>query len=116
MSRKKNGTEPWKNSVADAGPLGWSGQGGPGLDGWPGLDGGPGPGRAGGWGDVRVPEYRGENPVFFTGFFPGSTGYIPRLTNFFPRKNPANSRGKSGAITGSMAPCTCDAPCDEVRQ
>ena len=50
---KKNGTEPWKNSVAGAGPLGWSGQGGPGRDGWPGWDWGPlraGSGRGGGRG------------------------------------------------------------------
>ena len=43
--------EPWKNSVAGAGPLGKSGPEGPGRDGWPGWDGdrgraGPGGGGA----------------------------------------------------------------------
>ena len=37
-----------------------------------------------------------KNPVFFTGFFPGGTGFSPRFTGFFTRKNPV----KRGKITG----------------
>ena len=37
---EKNGTEPWQNLVAGAGPLGWSRQGGQLRDGGPGRDGG----------------------------------------------------------------------------
>ena len=48
---KKNGTDPGKNSVAGAGPLGKSGPGGPDRDGGPGRDGaGAGLGRGGGAG------------------------------------------------------------------
>ena len=72
--------------------LGWTGPRGPVKAGETSRDGDrAGPGR--GAGDVRVPtlnvrrnrlecsfgaEYRGENPVFFTGFFPGDTSFFPR--------------------------------------
>ena len=77
---------------------------------------GPGPGRDGGrgragmgWGtcvflhkNVRRnrlecrfgAEYRGKNPVLFTGFFPRGTGYFPRFPGFFPREKSGEFEGK----------------------
>ena len=39
-------------------------------------------------------EYRGKNPVLFTGFFPRGTGYFPRFPGFFPRKKTGEFEGK----------------------
>ena len=39
-------------------------------------------------------EYRGKNPVLFTGFFPKGTGYFPRFPGFFPRKKTGEFEGK----------------------
>ena len=89
MSRKKNGSEPVKNSVAGVGLLGQSRQSGPGG---PGRESEPGPGRAGGGGTCvflnknfrrKRPGcrfgavYPGKKPVFFTGFFPGGGNEVP---------------------------------------
>ena len=83
----------------------------PGRDGWPGLDGGWG--RAGpGGGGGRVYSYKknvhmnrlecsfraecqGENPVFFTRFFPGCSRFFPHLLYFSRRKNPVKIRGEN---------------------
>ena len=39
-------------------------------------------------------EYRGKNPVLFTGFFPRGTGYFPRFPGFFPREKSGEFEGK----------------------
>ena len=73
-----------------------------------------GPGRAGGWGtcvflhiSVRRnrlqcrfgAEYRGENPVFFTGFFQGGTRYFPRFIGFFPREKSGEFEGENPVLS-----------------
>ena len=108
---EKKVSEPGKNSVAGAGPLGRSGPGGPerawragpAWRAWPGWGLGPGRiGRGGGGGtcvslhkNVRrnrlkclfAAEYWGEKSVFFTGFFQRGT----RFFLVFPlEKNPVN--------------------------
>ena len=52
---RKTGTEPWKNPVADAGPLGLGGPGGLGRDGGPA---GMGAGAGAGTEDVHVPTQK----------------------------------------------------------
>ena len=42
-------------------------------------------------------EYRGQNPVFFTGFSPRGSGFFPRLIAFFLREK---SEGKIRRIRG----------------
>ena len=97
---------------AGAGMGGRAGRDGAGAGpGWVrGRDGGRG--RAGmGWGGGRAcsyiknvrrnrlecrfgAEYRGKNPVLFTGFFPRGTGYFPRFPGFFPREKSGEFEGK----------------------
>ena len=116
MSRKKTVLREKFGCRYQTAGLERAGSTGPGWRARPGW--GPGQGRRG-WGtcvflhkNVRRnrlecsfgAEYRGENPLFFSGFFPRGTcptGYSPRFPEFSPGKNPANLRGKSGAITGT---------------
>ena len=113
MSREKRGTEgKIRSQVLDR----WAGAGlecratMAGLVGIVGRAGmGAGAGQ-GGWGtcvflnkNVRRnrlecrfrAEYQGENPVFFSGFFPRGTGYFPRFPKFSPRKKSGEFKGKS---------------------
>ena len=118
---KKIGTEPGKNSVAGAEPLGrsWLERAGPRWrtgQGW-----GQGPGRAGGGAGGRAcsyinttgdivgcrnrlecrfgAEYRGEILVFLPDFPIDIPDFPLVLPDFSRGKNPANLRGKSCSIT-----------------
>ena len=74
---EKNGTEPWQNLVAGAGPLGWSRQGGQLRDCGPGRDGG---------------RSRAAREIL---------DFFLNAQDFFRGKNLAILRGKSGTTTCS---------------